>query len=71
MHGQALVPTHLPSALTQAAVHADDRLASIVLVTEPSCAASGSAEEYFAIVTSLQAPVSIEAHAEEVSGHFA
>ena len=57
VHGPALMPTHLPSALTQAAFHTDERLASIVFVTEPSCAASGSDDGQFAIVTGVQGPV--------------
>ena len=66
--GPPLVPTDLPSAVTQVAFHTDRRLASIVLLTEPSCAASGSEEGQFAIVTGVQGPVSSEAPAQEVSG---
>ena len=66
--GPPLVPTDLPSAVTQVAFHMDRRLASIVLLTEPSCAASGSEEAQFATVTGVQGPVSSEAPAQEVSG---
>ena len=66
--GPPLVPTDLPSALTQVAFHTDRRLASIVLLTEPSCAASGSEQRQFATVTGVQGPVSSEAPAQEVSG---
>ena len=68
--GPPLVPTDLPSALTQVAFHTDRRLASIVLLTEPSCAASGSEEGQFAKVTGVQGPVSSEAPAQELNGHL-
>ena len=62
------MPTDLPSAVTQVAFQTDRRLASIVLLTEPSCAASGSEEAQFAIVTGVQGAVSTETLAQEVSG---
>ena len=65
------MPTDLPSAVTQVAFDMDQRLASIVLLTEPSCAASGSKEAQFATVTGVQGPVSSEAPAQEVSGTLA
>ena len=66
--GPPLVPTDLPSAVTQVAFHTDRRLASIVLLTTPRCAASGSEETQFATVTGVQGAVSTEAPAQEVSG---
>ena len=66
--GPPLVPTDLPSAVTQVAFHTDRRLASIVLLTKPSGAAAGSEEAQFATVTGVQGVVSTEARAQEVSG---
>ena len=66
--GLPLVPTVLPFAVTQVAFHTDRRLASIVLLTEPSGAAAGSEEAQFATVTGVQGAVSTEAPAQEVSG---
>ena len=56
--------------VAKAAFHTDRKLASIVLRTEASCAASGSEDAQFATVTGVQGPVSSEAPAQEVRRHL-